>query len=108
MAPCGRQATREGAVKPLTKMLSGLITKAEKEGLKLAPFIGIACPGVINADGSIEKGAQNRRATAKAISSIYRPVSLRLFRRLVTTTLQVIMHNDGVVQGLSEFPSCRT
>src|SRR3954449_5544467 len=47
------EPTREGAVKRLTKMLKGLITEAEKEGYKLAPFIGIACPGVINADGSI-------------------------------------------------------
>src|SRR6201995_680248 len=53
------EPTREGAVKRLIKMLKGLITEAESEGLKLAPFIGISCPGVINEDGSIEKGAQN-------------------------------------------------
>ena len=53
------EPTREGAVKRLVKMLKELITAAETEGLKLAPFIGIACPGVIDADGSIEKGAQN-------------------------------------------------
>ena len=53
------EPTREGAVKRLVKMLKDLITAAEAEGLKLAPFIGIACPGVINEDGSIEKGAQN-------------------------------------------------
>ena len=53
------EPTREGAVKRLVKMLKGLITQAETEGLKLAPFIGISCPGVINEDGSIEKGAQN-------------------------------------------------
>ena len=43
------EPTREGAVKRLVKMLKGLIAAAEAEGLKLAPFIGIACPGVINA-----------------------------------------------------------
>ena len=53
------EPTREGAVKRLVKMLKGLIDEAEAEGLKLAPFIGIACPGVINEDGSIAKGAQN-------------------------------------------------
>ena len=53
------EPTREGAVKRLVKMLKDLIAAAEAEGLKLAPFIGIACPGVINEDGSIEKGAQN-------------------------------------------------
>jgi hypothetical protein len=39
-------------------MLEGLIAAAKKE-LKLAPFIGIGCPGIINEDGSIERGAQN-------------------------------------------------
>src|SRR5271165_4121757 len=53
------EPTRDGAVKRLVKMLKGLIAAADSEGLKLAPFIGIACPGVINDDGSIEKGAQN-------------------------------------------------
>jgi predicted NBD/HSP70 family sugar kinase len=48
------EPTREGAVKRLVKMLKELIASAESEGLKLAPFIGIACPGVIDADGSIE------------------------------------------------------
>ena len=43
------EPTREGAVKRLVKMLKDLITAADAEGLKLAPFIGIACPGVINA-----------------------------------------------------------
>ncbi len=46
-------------MKRLVKMLKDLITAAEADGLKLAPFIGIACPGVIDEDGSIEKGAQN-------------------------------------------------
>src|SRR6266404_2848376 len=53
------EPTRENAVKRLVKMLRDLIAKAEEEGFKLAPFIGIACPGVIESDGSIEKGAQN-------------------------------------------------
>src|ERR1700754_1291226 len=53
------EPTREGAVKRLVKMLKGLIAAADTEGLKLAPFIGIACAGVINYDGWIEKGTQN-------------------------------------------------
>src|SRR4030081_2885655 len=39
--------TREIAVKRLVKMLKDLIVRAEEEGFKLAPFIGVACPGVI-------------------------------------------------------------
>src|SRR6185312_4989877 len=49
------EPTREGAVKRLVKMLKNLIGAAEEEGFKLAPFIGIACPGVFNEAGSIEK-----------------------------------------------------
>ncbi|MEK9285740.1 ROK family protein, partial [Bradyrhizobium sp. ISRA442] len=51
--------SRKNAVKRLVKMLTDLIAKAQEEGFKLAPFIGIACPGVIESNGSIAKGAQN-------------------------------------------------
>src|SRR5258705_5591579 len=37
------EPTRENAVKGLVKMLRDLIAKAEEEGFKLAPVIGIAC-----------------------------------------------------------------
>ena len=37
-------------------MLKDLISLGvKKQGIKLAPFIGISCPGVIEEDGSIEK-----------------------------------------------------
>jgi predicted NBD/HSP70 family sugar kinase len=91
-------------VKRLVKMLKNLIAKAEGEGLKLAPFIGIACPGVVRSDGTIEKGAQNlpgNWATGK----------FNLPTRLIEAIPQigkhdtaVVMHNDSVVQGLSEVP----
>ncbi len=50
---------REDAVERLISMLTDLIKRAQKEGHKLAPFIGIGCPGVIRQDGSIERGGQN-------------------------------------------------
>jgi hypothetical protein len=50
-------------------MLKGLLKDAEAEGLKLAPFIGVSCPGAIDADGSIEKGAQNLPGIGKAANS---------------------------------------
>lgn len=75
------EPTREGAVKRLVKMLNGLIAEADAEALKLAPFIGIACPGVINDDGSIAKGAQNLPAIGRAASSICRRASSRRSRK---------------------------
>lgn len=98
------EPTREGAVKRLTKMLKALITLADAEGFKLAPFIGIACPGVINADGSIEKGAQNLPGNWES-SKFNLPASLiEGIPEIGEHDTAVLMHNDGVVQGLSEVP----
>jgi hypothetical protein len=98
------EPTREGAVKRLVKMLKDLITAAEAEGLKLAPFIGIACPGVIDADGSIEKGAQNLPGNWES-SKFNLPASLvEAIPQIGNHDTAVLMHNDGVVQGLSEVP----
>jgi len=98
------EPTREGAVKRLVKMLRGLISEAETEGLKLAPFIGIACPGVINDDGSIAKGAQNLPGNWES-SKFNLPVSLvEAIPEIGGHDTAVLMHNDGVAQGLSEVP----
>jgi predicted NBD/HSP70 family sugar kinase len=98
------EPTREAAVKRLVKMLKGLISAAEADGLKLAPFIGIACPGVINADGSIEKGAQNLPGNWES-SKFNLPLSLvEAIPTIGEHDTTILMHNDGVVQGLSEAP----
>ena len=98
------EPSREGAVKRLVKMLKALIAAADAEGLKLAPFIGIACPGVINPDGSIEKGAQNLPGNWES-SKFNLPLSLvEGIPEIGDHDTAVLMHNDGVVQGLSEVP----
>ncbi|QQO15105.1 ROK family protein [Bradyrhizobium diazoefficiens] len=98
------EPSRETAVKRLVKMLEGLIEDAEAEGFKLAPFIGIACPGVINADGSIEKGAQNLPGNWES-SKFNLPASLvEAIPTIGEHDTAILMHNDGVVQGLSEVP----
>lgn len=98
------EPSREQAVKRLVKMLKDLIAKADKEGLKLAPFIGIACPGVIKSDGSIEKGAQNLPGNWES-SKFNLPASLiDGIPQIGAHDTAIVMHNDGVVQGLSEMP----
>jgi len=98
------EPTREGAVKRLVKMLKELIGAADAEGLKLAPFIGIACPGVINDDGSIAKGAQNLPGNWES-SKFNLPASLvEAIPQIGDHDTAVLMHNDGVAQGLSEVP----
>ncbi len=98
------EPTREGAVKKLAGMLKDFIGEAEAEGLKLTPFIGIACPGVIEEDGSIEKGAQNLPGNWES-SKFNLPASLmEAIPEIGKHDTAVLMHNDGVVQGLSEIP----
>lgn len=100
----GDEPSREAAVKRLVKMLEGLIEDATAEGFKLAPFIGIACPGVINEDGSIEKGAQNLPGNWES-SKFNLPASLvAAIPQIGEHDTAILMHNDGVVQGLSEVP----
>src|ERR1700742_3892510 len=98
------EPTREGAVKRLVKMLKDLIAAADTEGLKLAPFIGIACPSVIDEDGSIEKGAQTLPGNWES-SKFNLPASLvEAIPQIGDHDTAVLMHNDGVAQGLSEVP----
>ena len=40
----------------IAQMLEKLIDRAAKEKIKLAPFIGIGCPGLIDEHGTIVKG----------------------------------------------------
>lgn len=98
------EATREGLVKRIVKMLKDLLAAAEKEGLKIAPFIGIGCPGVVNPDGSIEKGAQNLPGKWEG-AKFNLPASLiEGIPEIGGHDTAIVMHNDGVVQGLSETP----
>src|ERR1700723_1249584 len=98
------EPTREGTVKRLVKMLKALIEEADAEGLKLAPFIGISCPGVINEDGSIAKGAQNLPGNWES-SKFNLPASrVEEIPAIGDRDTAVLMHNDGVAQGLSEVP----
>lgn len=98
------EPSREEVVKRLVKMLKDLTTKAENEGFKLAPFIGIACPGVVESDGSIAKGAQNLPGNWKS-SKFNLPATLvEAIPQIGEHDTTIVMHNDGVVQGLSEVP----
>ncbi len=98
------EPSREQAVNRLVKMLKELTARADKEGLELAPFIGIACPGVIDSDGAIEKGAQSLPGNWES-SKFNLPASLvEAIPHIGEHDTAIVMHNDGVVQGLSEVP----
>jgi predicted NBD/HSP70 family sugar kinase len=95
---------RESAVETLGDMLRGLIAAAQKKQVKLAPFIGIGCPGKIKPDGSIDRGAQNLPGNWES-SKFNLPACLHeLVPRIDDEETAMVMHNDAVVQGLSEVP----
>ena len=95
---------REDAVDRLVDMLNDLIKRAGKDGLTLAPFIGLGCPGVIRADGTIERGGQNLPGNWES-KSFNLPQRLReAIAKIGEHETVVVMHNDAVVQGLSELP----
>jgi hypothetical protein len=98
------EPTREAAVKRLLKMLKDLIAKAEDEGFKLAPFVGVACPGVIESNGSIKKGAQNLPGNWESSKFNLPAILIEAIPRVGGHDTVVVMHNDGVVQGLSAVP----
>jgi len=98
------EPNRDAAVKRLTNMLKGMIEEADKAELKLAPFIGVACPGVINEDGSIEKGAQNLPGNWESSKFNLPAEIVEAIPAIGDHDTAVLMHNDGVVQGLSEVP----
>ena len=88
----------------LGSMLTGLIGSAGKKRLKLAPFVGIGCPGVIEEDGSIDRGAQNLPGNWES-SKFNLPAALyEMIPTIGEHETSVVLHNDAVVQGLSEIP----
>jgi predicted NBD/HSP70 family sugar kinase len=98
---------RDDAVDELVGMLQDLIDWSRKNKIALAPVIGIGCPGVIHEDGSIARGAQNLPGNWES-SRFNLPASLReAIPKIGEHETVVVMHNDAVVQGLSELPNVK-
>ncbi|SFM53120.1 ROK family protein [Variovorax sp. OV329] len=98
------QPQRQLLVQGIADMLHELIAHARRKKLALAPFVGIACPGLIREDGSIARGAQNMPGDW-ASPNFHLPSELaELLPPIDDQHPLVLMHNDAVVQGLSELP----
>lgn len=96
---------RDEAVERLVEMLEKAIRAAEREGISLAPFVGIGCPGRIEEDGSIDRGCQNLPGNWES-RSFRLPDHLReAIPAIGEHETVIVMHNDAVVQGLSEVPA---
>ncbi|MEN5081954.1 ROK family protein [Bosea sp. TWI1241] len=95
---------REEAVARLGKMLREQIKAAEKDGLRPAPFIGVGCPGLIEPDGAINRGAQNLPGNWSSERFNLVDSIREMMPEIGGHETIVTMHNDAVVQGLSETP----
>ncbi|AWI60515.1 ROK family protein [Sinorhizobium fredii] len=96
---------RSATIEHLVTMIESLIAKADKAGLAPAPVIGVACPGAINADGSILRGGQNLPGGNWESEHFNLPVALKkAIPQIGEEETFVIMHNDAVVQGISQIP----
>ncbi|HZV07731.1 MAG TPA: hypothetical protein VE999_21775 [Gemmataceae bacterium] len=96
---------RDTAVWDLVGMLKGLVKAAERHKIRLGPVIGIACPGRIEADGVISRGGQNLPGGNWDNGGFNLPDRIRgIIPEIGGEATRVLMHNDAVVQGLSEVP----
>ncbi len=99
--------SRDEAVKRMTDMLKSLIKAAERDKYKLAPVIGIGCPGVITENGMIEKGGQNLPGNWES-NRFNLPEAVQTeIPKIAEHETYVVMHNDAVIQGLSQLPFLR-
>jgi hypothetical protein len=99
--------TRDDAITRMAEMIEKLMKQADEEKLRVAPFIAIGCPGVITRDGTIEKGAQNLPGDWEEHDF---SLSAELAGRLPLINGHeplFVIHNDAVVQGLSEVANMR-
>jgi predicted NBD/HSP70 family sugar kinase len=101
------EPNRRQAVDRIVAMLASLIAWAEKNDMKLAPLIGIGCPGTIKEDGTIERGAQNLPGNWEADNFNLPALIREAIPKIGDHETLVAMHNDAVVQGLSEVPNFR-
>jgi predicted NBD/HSP70 family sugar kinase len=88
----------------LAEMLRESVKYGEKKNWKIAPLIGVGVPGTVLEDGGLEGGILNLPGDWKA-PHFNLPARLRtMLPEIEGEPTQVIMHNDAVVQGLSEAP----
>jgi predicted NBD/HSP70 family sugar kinase len=97
--------TRDQAVDRLADMLKELAELAGTEKLKLAPFVGLACPGLIDEHGTILRGGQNLPGNWEGEAFNLPAEIAKRLGRLGSHEPAIVMHNDAVVQGLSEVPN---
>lgn len=98
---------RQQAIDGLIAMLTKQIAQARKQRIKLAPVIGIGCPGEIAADGAILRGAQNLPGDWESAGFNLPAAVATAIPRIDGRATEIVLHNDAVTQGLSQAPFMR-
>lgn len=101
------KVSRTETIEHLTELLQSLIKSARKEKLSLAPVVGIGCPGLIEPDGSIARGAQNLPGNWESSRFNFPAAVTEGIPKIGDHEAMVVMHNDAVVQGLSHLPQAQ-
>ncbi len=99
------EPSREEAVDRLASMIDELVERAKDEKMKLAPFVGIGCPGLIDEDGVILKGGQNLPGNWEEDGFNLASALHGKLDKIDGHEPVIVLHNDAVVQGLSEVPN---
>ncbi len=101
------EPNRTEAVAELIGMLRTVVRSCKHKGIRLAPFVGVGCPGRIRPDGTIDRGAHTLPGTWESekfnLPALIRD-ELRIIKRQESV---VVMHNDAVAHGLSQIPLMR-
>lgn len=106
-----RHAEDDPAQKTLLEGMGSMLLELAHEGAAqgwvLEPWIGVGCPGVIEPDGTISSGAQNLPGDWERPAFHLPSLLGSHVGALSGLRCRVVMHNDAVIQGLSEWPSMR-
>jgi predicted NBD/HSP70 family sugar kinase len=99
-----KELTLDASMRKLGDMLRESIKYAEKRELALSPLIGVGVPGTVLESGALEGGVLNLPGDWKNPDFNLPERICSMIPEIGGRPTEVVMHNDAVVQGLSEVP----
>ncbi len=98
------ELTLDASMRRLGDMLRQSIKYAAKRGLPLSPLIGVGVPGTVLESGGLEGGVLNLPGDWKSPDFHLPDRICAMIPEIGGRPTRVMLHNDAVVQGLSEVP----
>ncbi len=98
------KSSLDRCMEKLGEMLRASIAEGEKQGAKIAPLIGVGVPGTVLEDGTLEGGVLNLPGDWKSPDFDLAARLRSMAPEISGEPTEVVLHNDAVVQGLSEVP----